>query len=192
MGEKFFDAGGEAKKKVNQRYERYYRQARAASDGGMLKLVREQICQPFQGHAFELAKGQVIRYEVMDGPQIIDTLYHVQSRPTEEWACPSAPDTNGEPQSGKTSPSLLKMLTDAPVAGLSSQWTTRTRPYQVCRTCPVPFMPSVLSASSVAAFAAAVSTQWIPHRPLSAMLLPAIVASERLSKCAWAGSPLLW
>ena len=88
MENDFYDAGAEAKKKVNRRYEKYYRQAKAASDAGRLKLVSEQICQPFQGHSFELDKGQVIRYEVLDGPQIIDTLYHVRSRPTEEWADP--------------------------------------------------------------------------------------------------------
>ena len=88
MTKEFFDAGAEAKKKVNQRYAPYYEKAKAASDGGKLKLVSEQICQPFQGYSFELDKGQVIRFEIIDGTQIIDTLYHVRSRPTEEWADP--------------------------------------------------------------------------------------------------------
>ena len=86
MTKKFFDAGEEAKKKVNQRYTKYYEQAKAASDGGKLKLVHEQVCQPFQGYSLELDKGQVIRYENIDGPQILDTLYFVRSRPTQEWA----------------------------------------------------------------------------------------------------------
>lgn len=88
MTKEFYDAGAEAKKKVNQRYNKYLEAARAASDGGKLKLVSETVCQPFQGHTFELDKGQVIRYEVIDGPQILDTLYHVRSRPTQEWADP--------------------------------------------------------------------------------------------------------
>ena len=88
MAKEFFDAGEEAKKKVNIRYKKYYEQAKAASDGGKLKLVHEQICQPFQGYSLELDKGQVIRFEIIDGPQIIDTLYHVRSRPTQEWADP--------------------------------------------------------------------------------------------------------
>jgi uncharacterized protein YcgI (DUF1989 family) len=88
MTEEFFDAGLEAKKKVNKRYTSYYEKAKAASDGGKLKLVSERVCEPFQGHWFELDKGQVIRYEVMDGPQILDTIYHVRSRPTQEWADP--------------------------------------------------------------------------------------------------------
>ena len=88
MTKEFYDAGAEAKKSVNKRYEKYYEQTKAASDDGKLKLVSEKLCQPFQGHSFELDKGQVIRYEVIDGPQIIDTLYHVRSRPTEEWADP--------------------------------------------------------------------------------------------------------
>jgi uncharacterized protein YcgI (DUF1989 family) len=88
MAEEFFDAGEEAKKKVNLRYTPYYEKAEAASDAGQLKLVSEQICQPFQGYSLELDKGQVIRFEIIDGPQIIDTLYHVRSRPTEEWADP--------------------------------------------------------------------------------------------------------
>ena len=87
MAQEFFDAGEEAKKKVNKRYDPYCEKARELSDGGKLKLVSEQICEPFQGYSFELDKGQVIRYEVLEGPQIIDTIYHVRSRPTEEWAC---------------------------------------------------------------------------------------------------------
>ena len=87
MAEEFFDAGEEAKKKVNKRYDPYCEKAKAASDAGKLKLVSEKICEPFNGYSFELDKGQVIRYEVLDGAQILDTIYHVRSRPTEEWAC---------------------------------------------------------------------------------------------------------
>ena len=88
MEREFYDLAAEVKKKVNQRYARYYEQAKAASDGGKLKLVSEKVFHPVRGHAFELDKGQVVRYDVIDGPQIIDTLYHVRSRPTEEWADP--------------------------------------------------------------------------------------------------------
>jgi uncharacterized protein YcgI (DUF1989 family) len=86
MTKKFFDAGEEAKKKVNQRYDKYGEKARELSDAGQLKLVSTKICQPFQGDWLELDKGQVIRLQIMDGPQIIDTRFHVRSRPTEEWA----------------------------------------------------------------------------------------------------------
>jgi hypothetical protein len=34
----------------------------------------------------ELGKGQVVHYELIDGPQILDTVYLVKSRPTEESA----------------------------------------------------------------------------------------------------------
>ena len=85
---KFFDAGDEAKKKVNHRYDKYGEAARELSDAGKLKLVSEKICQPFQGDWVNLDKGQVIRLEILDGPQIIDTRFHVRSRPTEEWADP--------------------------------------------------------------------------------------------------------
>ena len=74
MTKEFFDAGEEAKKKVNKRYDPYCEKAKAGSDAGKLKLVSEKICQPFQGYSFKLDKVQVIRYEVLDGPQIIDTL----------------------------------------------------------------------------------------------------------------------
>ena len=87
MAEQEFDLAAEAKKAVNKRYDMYYEKAKAAHDAGKLKLVSEHICQPFQGHAFKVDKGQTIRYEVIDGPQILDTIYHVRSRPTEEWAC---------------------------------------------------------------------------------------------------------
>ena len=88
MTKKFFDAGDEAKKKVNKRYDKYGEAARELSDAGKLKLVSEKICQPFQGDWVNLDKGQVMRLEILDGPQIIDTRFHVRSRPTEEWADP--------------------------------------------------------------------------------------------------------
>ena len=49
MTKEFFDAGEEAKKKVNQRYTAYYEKAKAASDAGKLKRVSREICQPFRG-----------------------------------------------------------------------------------------------------------------------------------------------
>lgn len=67
MAKVFFDAGAEAKKRVNKRYAEYYEKAKAASDDGKLKLVSEQICQPFQGYSLQLDKGQIIRYEMIDG-----------------------------------------------------------------------------------------------------------------------------
>ena len=88
MSKEFFDAGAEAKKKVNKRYDKYGEAARELSDAGKLKLVSTKICQPFQGDWLELDKGQVIRFEVLDGPQIIDSRFHVRSRPTEESADP--------------------------------------------------------------------------------------------------------
>ena len=84
----FFDLAAEAKKRINHRYDKYGEQAKAASDAGKLKLVSETTCMPFRGYNFTLDKGQVIRYEMLDGPQILDTRYHVRSRPTEEWADP--------------------------------------------------------------------------------------------------------
>ena len=39
----FFDAGAEAKKKVNKRYDKYGDKERAASEGGKLKLVSDRI-----------------------------------------------------------------------------------------------------------------------------------------------------
>ena len=74
------------KKKVNEPYDKFYEKAKAAHDNGKLKLVSEKILQPFNGYGFELKKGQTIRYELTDGPQIIDTEYLVKSRPKEEWA----------------------------------------------------------------------------------------------------------
>lgn len=88
MADKFFDAGDEAKKKVNKRYDQYGQKARELSDAGKLKLVSTKVCQPFQGDWVTLDKGQVIRFEMMDGPQIVDSRFHVRSRPTEEWADP--------------------------------------------------------------------------------------------------------
>ena len=71
---------------ITDRFKPPGEKARAASDAGKLKLVREQTCQPYDGYGFTLDKGQVLRYELTDGPQVIDCTYLVRSRPVEEWA----------------------------------------------------------------------------------------------------------
>ena len=88
MAEEFYDAVAEAKKKITDRFKPAGDKAREASDNGKLKLVSEKSLQPYDGYGFELDKGQVIRYELTHGPQVIDTAYFVRSRPTEEWADP--------------------------------------------------------------------------------------------------------
>ena len=75
-----------AKQKVNEPHNKSYEQAKAASEAGKLKLVNEIMLEPYSGKGFELKKGQVVRYELPEGPQIIDTFYMVKSRPMEEWA----------------------------------------------------------------------------------------------------------
>ena len=86
MPGEFLDISLETTKAMNAPYEKYYKQAKEASDNGKLKLVSEEIVQPYDGYGFTLDKGQVIRYEMLTGPQIIDTLYLARQRPTEEWA----------------------------------------------------------------------------------------------------------
>ena len=86
MTEEFYDAVAEKKKDITNRWKTYSERAKKASDEGKLKLVHEEIYQPWQPHAFKVKKGQVIRYELTHGSQILDTVYLVQSRPTEEWA----------------------------------------------------------------------------------------------------------
>lgn len=76
----------EKKKEFNKPSEAAYLKARAASENGELELVDEFIIEPHKGHGFELKKGQVVHYELIDGPQIIDTVYLTKSQPTEEWA----------------------------------------------------------------------------------------------------------
>jgi uncharacterized protein YcgI (DUF1989 family) len=86
MAEKPYDAIADAKQRATGQFKEAGEKARVASDNGKLKLVREEILQPWDGYGFELDKGQVLRYELIEGPQVIDTVYHVRSRPTEEWA----------------------------------------------------------------------------------------------------------
>ena len=86
MPDEFVDISLETKKRMNEPYKRYYEQAKAASDNGALKLVDEKILPPYDGYGFTLDKGQVVRYELTEGPQIIDTIYLARERPTEEWA----------------------------------------------------------------------------------------------------------
>ena len=87
MTKQDYDLADSIKKTLTKRYEKYYKNAKAAQEAGKLKLVSETICQPHSGYAFKVDKGQTIRYENIDGIQILDTIYHVRSRPTEEWAC---------------------------------------------------------------------------------------------------------
>jgi len=81
-----YDLVADMKKRFNKRFESAYLKAKQASDQGKLKLVDEFIMEPNKGHGFELKKGQVVHYELVDGPQILDTVYLVKSRPTEEFA----------------------------------------------------------------------------------------------------------
>ena len=81
-----YDLVTEKKKEFNKPAEPAYLKAKEASLKGELKLVDEFMLQPYQGHGFELKKSQVVHYELVDGPQILDTVYLVKSRPTEEWA----------------------------------------------------------------------------------------------------------
>jgi uncharacterized protein YcgI (DUF1989 family) len=86
MAQEEYDFILDVKKRVNVPYKKYYQQAKAASESGKLKLVNEIILEPYNGKGFELKKGQVVRYEMTSGAQIIDTFYMVKSRPMEEWA----------------------------------------------------------------------------------------------------------
>ena len=86
MTKKRRDIATEVKKRVSERFAEPGRKAKALSDAGKLKLVTRETMQPFEGYGFNLDKGQVLRYELTTGPQIIDTTYLVRSRPVEEWA----------------------------------------------------------------------------------------------------------
>lgn len=86
MSGDFYDAIGDAKKRVTDRFKAAGEKAREASDSGGLRLVREQVLEPWDGYGFTLDRGQVLRYELIDGPQVIDTSYLVRSRPADEWA----------------------------------------------------------------------------------------------------------
>lgn len=86
MAEEEYDIILDAKKRVNEPHIRSYELAKTASEAGKLKLVNEIILEPYNGKGFELNKGQVVRYELPEGPQIIDTFYMVKSRPMDEWA----------------------------------------------------------------------------------------------------------
>ena len=81
-----YDAVLEKKKEITNRWKSYTENAKKTSEEGRLRLVHEEIYQPWTPQAFTVKKGQVIRYEMTHGPQILDTVYLVQSRPTEEWA----------------------------------------------------------------------------------------------------------
>lgn len=81
-----YDLIAEMKAAFNKRSEAAYLKAKEASDQGKLNLVDEFTMEPYVGHGFELKKGQVVHYELIDGPQILDTVYLVKSRPTEEFA----------------------------------------------------------------------------------------------------------
>ncbi len=86
MAEQEYDLVKYAKKKINEPYDKIADKAKAASIAGKVKLVNEFRIEPYNGKGFELKKGQIVRYEIIEGPQILDCMYVVKSRPTEEWA----------------------------------------------------------------------------------------------------------
>ena len=86
MASEGYDLILDVKKRVNEPYNKYYQLAKAASVSGKLKLVNEIILEPYNGKGFKLDKGQVVRYEMISGAQIIGTFYMVRCRPMEEWA----------------------------------------------------------------------------------------------------------
>ena len=49
MSEQEYDLIKEAYKKVNAPYQKYYEQAKAASEAGKLKLVKEITLEPYNG-----------------------------------------------------------------------------------------------------------------------------------------------
>ena len=67
MAEQEFDLVKDAKKRINEPYNKYAEQAKAASLAGKLKLVKEFTIEPYNGKGFELKKGQVVRYEIIEG-----------------------------------------------------------------------------------------------------------------------------
>ena len=81
-----YDLLGEMKKEFNKLFDPYYHKAKELSDSGKLKLVKEFTLEPWTGNGFEVKKGQVVHYELVDGPQILDTLYLVKDRPKDEFA----------------------------------------------------------------------------------------------------------
>ena len=86
MTEKEYDLILDGARRVNEPYDKYYKQAKAASEAGKLKLVSEHVLEPYTGYGWKIDKGQVVRYELISGPQIIDTFYMVRNRPMDEWA----------------------------------------------------------------------------------------------------------
>ena len=86
MTQQEYDIVADAKNRVNAPYQKYFEQAKAASEAGKLRLVNEYVMQPYTGKGFELKKGQVVRYEMIEGAQTLDGFYMVKSRPMDEWA----------------------------------------------------------------------------------------------------------
>lgn len=81
-----YDVIADAKARFTEDVKPYYEKARTAHELGELVLAWEKVLEPYNGHGFELDKGQTVRFELIDAPQIIDTVYLVKSRPTQEWA----------------------------------------------------------------------------------------------------------
>jgi len=82
----FTDLVAEKAGEFNRRFDPPAVRAKELRDAGELRLVDEFVMEPYRGHGFRLGKGQVVRYELIVGPQILDTVYLVADRPTGEWA----------------------------------------------------------------------------------------------------------
>lgn len=81
------DAIAAFQEKIAGEFDEYFKEARQASDNGELHVVKEMILEPFRGHGFEVGKGQVLRYELIDGAQALDVAYLCKKRPIDEQAC---------------------------------------------------------------------------------------------------------
>ena len=74
-----------AKKKLTERVDVVAAKAMKAHAKG-LKLVEEHILQPFAGYGFKVDAGQTFRVELIDAPQVFDSIFLVRDRPTKEYA----------------------------------------------------------------------------------------------------------
>lgn len=83
------DTIAEARKEIAGEFDEYFNEARKKSLDGELVVVKEMILEPFRGHGFEVGKGQVLRYELIDGVQALDVVYLAKKRPLHEMAANS-------------------------------------------------------------------------------------------------------
>ena len=103
MTEELFDYIASKENTLLDRTARIYETTKAKQKAGEFTQVDEFIAEPYQGHSFNIKKGQSFRFELMEGNQILDIMFLNQHNWDEEYTQFMSAGTQGPaPREGYT------------------------------------------------------------------------------------------